>query len=82
MSKDLQNEFKRISDAINDLSIRKAKAEANLDTLKAQRDEELEKIKKLAQANSLEEVKKKLEALEKKVEDLKSEAEGILNDKQ
>lgn len=82
MSKDLQNEFKRISDAINDLSIRKAKAEANLDTLKAQRDEELEKIKKLAQADSLEEVKEKLEALEKKVEDLKSEAEGILNDKQ
>lgn len=82
MSNDLQNEFKRINDAINDLSIRKAKAEANLDTLKAQRDEELEKIKKLAQANSLEEVKEKLKALEKKVEDLKSKAEGILNDKQ
>lgn len=80
MSKDLQNEFKRISDAINDLNIRKAKAEANLETLKRQRDEALEKVKKLAQAETLDEVKDKLETLEQKIEELKSKAEGILND--
>lgn len=79
MSKDLQNEFKRINDALNDLNIRKAKAEANLETLKKQRDEELEKVKKLANASSLEEVNNRLMVLEKKLEELKESAEEIIH---
>lgn len=79
MSKDLQNEFKRINDALNDLNIRKAKAEANLETLKKQRDEELEKVKKLANASSLEEVNNRLVVLEKKLEELKESAEEIIH---
>lgn len=79
MSKDLQSEFKRIKDALNDLNIRKAKAEANLETLKKQRDEELEKVKSLAKASSLEEVKQKLEGLEKKLEELTQKAKEIID---
>jgi len=80
MSKDLQNEFKRISDALNDLNIRRAKAEANLENLHKQKEEALERVMTLAKANSLEDVKDKLGKLEDKLEVLRQKAEEILND--
>lgn len=79
-SKELQSKYNNLKEELSELTLNKAKAEANLESLSNTQKEIKEELKKLSGTDNIEEAKKKLEALEKKLSDLVEKAEGILDE--
>jgi hypothetical protein len=77
---ELQIKYKNLSDALNNLKIEKAKAEAQLDNILIQKEEAFNEIKNIAKVNSVSEAEEKLEKVKLKLEELAKEAAEILNE--
>lgn len=76
----LQEKFKSLSDVLNNLKLEKAKAEANLETLAAQKATALEQLKIYTNTETVEEAKEMLVSIKKELMSLAEQAEAILDE--
>ena len=79
-SKELQTKYNNLKEELSELTVKKAKAEANLDSVSETQSSIKKELKALSGTDNIEEAKKKLDALESKLSVLIEKAEAILDE--